>query len=261
VASGAKPVLWHIRISHYSEKVRWALDYKGVEHERRAPAAGGHMLVALWLTRGRHKTFPILELDGEAIADSSGIIEALERRWPEPPLYPADPEQRRRALELEDYFDEELGPQIRRLSWHEAVRDREFLERVIEPDLPAPLRRVGLARATTTRYVSAFVGLRYGVRPAEAAARARERVVAALDRLEAELDGRDHLVGNSFTVADLTAATIFYPLVRPPGAPSLPPPPEAFEHFRVPLEERPGYRWVAETWTRHRRPAREPVAA
>jgi glutathione S-transferase len=29
------PVLWHIPFSHYSEKVRWALDYKGIAHRRR----------------------------------------------------------------------------------------------------------------------------------------------------------------------------------------------------------------------------------
>ena len=37
----SKPILWHIEISHYNEKARWALDHKGVEHERRAPHAGG----------------------------------------------------------------------------------------------------------------------------------------------------------------------------------------------------------------------------
>ena len=31
------PVLWHIPFSHYSEKVRWALDYKGIAHRRRVP--------------------------------------------------------------------------------------------------------------------------------------------------------------------------------------------------------------------------------
>ena len=60
----AQPVLWHIEISHFNEKARWALDYKGVEHERRAPTPGAHMLVALWLTRGHNKTFPLLQLDG-----------------------------------------------------------------------------------------------------------------------------------------------------------------------------------------------------
>ena len=34
--------LWHIELSHYSEKARWALDYKGVEHRRRAPLVGLH---------------------------------------------------------------------------------------------------------------------------------------------------------------------------------------------------------------------------
>jgi glutathione S-transferase len=255
------PVLWQIRVSHYSEKVRWALAYKGVEHERRGPPAGGHMLVALWLTRGRHKTLPILELDGEAIGDSSAIIGALERRWPEPALYPSDPADRRRALDLEEYFDEELGPQIRLLAWHEACLDREYLERAIGPDVPAPLRRFGFARSATARYASAFVGLRYGVKPEEAAAKARAGVIAALDRLEAELDGRDHLVGDSFTVADLTAAALFYPLVLPPEGPQLGEPPPAYERFRAPLKDRPGYQWVAQTWTRYRRPVREPVAA
>ena len=26
------PLLWHIPLSHYSEKVRWALDHKGIAH-------------------------------------------------------------------------------------------------------------------------------------------------------------------------------------------------------------------------------------
>jgi glutathione S-transferase len=81
------------------------------------------MIAALALTRGDAYTFPILELDGEVISDSTEIIGALERRHPEPPLYPEDPVERRRALDLEDYFDEELGPPLRLLGFHEMVRD------------------------------------------------------------------------------------------------------------------------------------------
>ena len=40
------PVLWHLEISHYNEKVRWALDYKSVAHVRRAVTPGLQELTA-----------------------------------------------------------------------------------------------------------------------------------------------------------------------------------------------------------------------
>ena len=110
------PVLWHLKVSHYNEKARWALDYKGIPHVRRAVEPGRHRRMARELTGG--STFPVLSLDGEAIGDSTQIIAALERRKPDPPLYPTDPGERRRALELEEFFDEELGPYTRRLAMH-----------------------------------------------------------------------------------------------------------------------------------------------
>src|SRR5215213_6621475 len=96
------PVLWHLKVSHYNEKVRWALDYKGVPHVRRAVLPGRHQALAKKLSGT--PTLPVLILDGQAIGDSTRIITALEQRHPQPPLYPADPEERLRALELEDFF-------------------------------------------------------------------------------------------------------------------------------------------------------------
>ncbi len=250
-----KPVLWHIEISHYNEKARWALAYKGVEHERRAPTPGAHMVVALWLTRGRHKTFPLLQLDGEAIADSTAIIAALERRFPDPPLYPEDPAERRRALELEDFFDEELGPHARLLAFHEATKDPATVERFTIDLLPGGLADIGPVRAGAMRFFSTFTGLRYGVKSDRRAELARAKIVAAFDRLESELGSGDYLVGDRFTVADLTAASLLYPLVRPPEGPVTPPSPEGFERFRAPLKDRPGYAWVERMFANHRHPA------
>ena len=68
------------------------------------------MAVALWLTRGRSPTLPVMELDGRTVGDSTAIIAALEERQPDPPLYPSDPVERARALALEDWFDEQPGP-------------------------------------------------------------------------------------------------------------------------------------------------------
>jgi glutathione S-transferase len=246
-----KPVLWHIPVSHYNEKVRWALAWKGVEHERRAPVPGAHMVVAATLTHGRCRTFPVLQIGGRAIGDSTAIIAELEARYPEPPLYPAEADERRRALELEDWFDEQLGSYIRLLVWHEALDDPEAFRRFSEPIVPRPLRRFA------TPISSLFLNLRFGIKDAQAAEDARARVLAALDRLDAELEasGGDYLVGDSFTIADLTAAALFYPLATPPEGPRLPESaPEGFEAFRAPLKERAGYRWVEEMFRRHRKP-------
>ena len=258
--SGSLPTLWQIDISHYSEKARWALAYKGVEHKRRAPVPGAHIPVALWLTRGAQKTFPIIDLDGQRIGDSTAIIAALEERTPEPSLYPEDPEQRRRALELEDFFDEELGPHIRLLVFHELGNDPERFAKLMEGTAPGPLARMSRPAAT---YARTYTGLRFGVRSPEAAERARAKVLAALDRLDAELGSNDYLVGESFSVADLTAASLFYPLVLPAEGP-LPAdeePPAGIERFRAPLKERRGYRWVEEMFHRHRKPAKAGAAA
>ncbi len=258
--AGTEPTLWQLDISHFSEKARWALAHKGVKHRRRSPLPGSHMVVALVLTRGQENTLPILRLDGRTIGDSTAVIAALEQRFPDPPLYPADPEQRRRALELEDFFDEELGPYARLLPFHELVNEPAIFAEVASAAVPGPL---GRAKGPIGLYARTYTSLRFGVRDKAAAQTAREKIVAAMDRLDAELEasGGEYLVGEEFSVADLTAASLFYPVVGPEGGPLPPdvPTPPALERFRDGLRDRPGFAWVEEMFRRHRRPAR-PVA-
>lgn len=246
-----RPVLWHIEVSHFSEKARWALQFKGVQHERRAPPPGLHIPAALWLTRGRSGTLPILDINGQRFADSTAIIAALEERVPDPPLYPADPRERERALELEDYFDRRLGPAIRRVVWHELRGDPERLGSVAAQAAPA---LSGSAAIPYARLLAVGTGLRYGARSERAARRAKSGVLAVLDRLEAELDDREYLAGDRFTVADLTAASLLYPLVLPEQAPKqVREMPERYERLRTSLAGRRGYRWVQEIYATHRR--------
>lgn len=254
-----RPVLWQLQISHYNEKVRWALDHKRIPHVRRSLLPGLHAIKAKRLT-GEIDTTPVLTLDRRAIGDSTRIIATLEGRWPQPPLYPADDEQRRRALELEDYFDEELGPHIRRAVYHELLPYPELTVPLFTNGQPLPARVMMRATFPVLR-----VGMRrrMDIRAAEAEA-SREKVVAAMDRLEAEIGPSGYLVGDSFTVADLTAASLFYPIARPPEFPypSVTDPPEPAREFIDGLFARPGGQWVAETYRRHRyASAAEAVAA
>jgi len=84
------PLLWHIPLSHYNEKVRWALDYKGIAHRR--AVLGPDYLIRAWRATGQGK-LPILWLDGRAIAtccmecrtmqDRAGLIhEKLPHEFP-----------------------------------------------------------------------------------------------------------------------------------------------------------------------------------
>jgi glutathione S-transferase len=247
-AAGAVPVLWHLKVSHYNEKARWALDYKGIGHERRAVEPGRHRAIARQLTGGA--TFPVLSLDGEAIGDSTEIIAALEARHPDPPLYPADPAARARALALEDYFDEELGPHMRILVASRTLQSAKLFIGTFFGDLP--LRRRVSARVM-------FPLLRPRARRAfgiddDAVTRAWKQVRAVVERFRTELQPSGYLVGDGFTVADLTLAALVAPAVAPPQFP-YPQPQRGHPHLaqlREALAEAGLLEWAHDMYARHR---------
>jgi glutathione S-transferase len=207
--AGRPPVLWHLKVSHYNEKARWALDYKRVPHVRRAAVPGRHAKIARKLGAGT--TFPVLELDGKTIGDSTLIIRELERRYPEPALYPDDPAERSRALEIEDYFDEELGPHLRLLVVHRMLPDPALFLGAFTPDLSLPRRVVAHAMYPLIRR-----GVRrdFGIDDAAVDA-AWANCELACERLAAERGSGGYLVGDRFTVADLTVAALLSPVAAP----------------------------------------------
>ena len=241
------PVLWHLSFSHYNEKARWALDYKGIPHVRRAALAAMHVIRAKRLYGGQ--TFPALSIDGKVIGGSDRIVAALEERWPDPPLYPANEVQRRLALELEQFFGKELGPHIRRWLFFHALPTGDMPSTLSQGfSLPAraayglmfPVTKAAMRKALRIDETGAELGWR--------------KTLAAFDRVEDELGPSGYLVGDHFSVADLTAASLFYPLVRPPGMQYEVPDswPAAIEEARDSVAGRPAFKWVEEMWQRHR---------
>jgi glutathione S-transferase len=244
----AHPVLWQFRVSHFNEKARWALDFKRMPHVRRSLLAGFHIPRVMWMTG--QKSVPVLVLDGRIIPDSTRIIEALEQIQPEPPLYPRDDAARRQALDLEEFFDQELGPHIRRVWFYELLPSTEYSASMIATGARPAAARIYRALFPLVRSAMKM-DMQIDAAHVEAS---RAKVEAAVDRLEAEIRPSGYLVGDQFTVADLTAAALLCPLVIPPEFPyPLPGPlPERAAKFRDSYASRRAFQWVTEIYKRHR---------
>jgi glutathione S-transferase len=241
-------VLHQFQFSHYNEKARWALDYKGVAYEKHSLLPGFHIPAMLWLSGQRQ--LPVLEANGQVIAGSGAIIAHLEETQPEPPLHPSEPRDRRRALEIARWFDEELGPAIR----------RAFFFDLLAEDGAARVFTLGRTDATALLFHALFPLTRAIFRQdmeinAEAVVAARRVTEEGFERVVREVGPGGYLVGNRFSVADLTAAALLSPAVMPPEFPiTLPEPrPRALVEWNERWAAHPGGQWVLDIYRRHRR--------
>ena len=242
------PVLWHLKVSPYNEKARWALDHKRVPHVRRAAEPGRHRAIARRLTGGA--TFPVLVMNGDPIGDSTRIIEALERLYPEPALYPADAPGRRRALQIEDYFDEQLGPHLRLLIVSIVLEEPGLALGAFLPDLRGGRRLAVRALFPLQRRK---IRTAFGIHD-ESVEQAWLQIAAAGECFREELQPNGYLVGEGFSVADLTVAAMIAPAIAPPEFPY--PQPQrghpAFARLREAFDEAGMLEWGYEMYGRHR---------
>lgn len=228
--------------------MRWALDFKRWPHVRTALVGGFHIPVARRLS-GQTK-LPVIAFDGEVIAGSRRILEEIERRRPEPPLFPAEPEARRRAAAIEAHFDEAVAPELRRLFWAAYIDD---------PAAAARMATDGFGAGTRALWRALFPLMRPLLRrnmdlTAPALEAAGARMTGHFDRLAAEIGPSGYLVGDRFGVADLCAAAIMTAIVRPPEFPyPLPEPwPQALVALRASVARHPACEWVLDVYARHR---------
>lgn len=154
--------VYRVPFSTNVERVALALAHKGVEVGWVDVPDGDRSEV---VRVSGQPLVPVL-VDGELVLhDSPRILEHLEERFPEPPLYPRGPARR---AELAAFLD-----------WFNVVWKRAPNLIVAEEEKAAPHRQ----------------------RIAELEA----RIGATLPRFEALLDGRDWLFGRELTAADVTA--------------------------------------------------------
>jgi glutathione S-transferase len=202
-------VLHTFALSHYCENVRWALDFKGVEYTEKSWAPMLH-LARTWRLP---KTYtPLLRVDGEILQESEAICDYLETRFPEPCLIPGD---RRDAVRATADDARSIGPHVRRLVYLASVRDLPRLREVWATNVSALEARLHRIVFPVSRRM-VFKGLRVNE---EEGRKSEARVREFLDAQSARVAESRYLVGDAFTLADLTMAAILSPLARPPEHP------------------------------------------
>src|ERR1700761_5671675 len=104
-------IVYEHPLSPYAQKVKIALDEKGIAYEAKMPVAiGSGQPDREFLKSNPRGEVPSL-LDGEAaIFDSTIILEYIEDKWPTPALLPKDPAGRAQARTIEEIMDTSFEP-------------------------------------------------------------------------------------------------------------------------------------------------------
>lgn len=142
------------------------------------------------------------------IPDSSAICAYIERKFPEPALYPRDPYLFARAVWIEEYCDTDLAGAIG-MGIFRPIQFPRFQNK--EPD-------VETAKKTYATQLPRF-----------------------LDYLEGELGGNNFLVGDALSIADISLATQLTQLELVAGPLDAAPWPQLAKHVAK-LTQRPAFR-------------------
>lgn len=241
--------LYEFPMSHYCEKIRWALEYKHLPYERKLLLPVLHMPVMMALTR--QTQVPVLECDGERIVNSSTILAFIEEQFPESaPLYPPSIDEQKLALELCAMIDKEIGPHVRRIAYFFALSDKAFMQELLSLEQPFVNRKILTASLPViTRVMRKGMGIND-----DGYQKSLARLNTALVKIDALLKPSGYLVADRFTLADLTAAALLAPIVQPQNSfYALPTKiPDAFKAFHESYRQRPFFGWVEEIYRKHR---------
>jgi glutathione S-transferase len=242
-----------IPISHYCEKARWALERVGIAYREERHVQGIHRLASR--RAGGGGTVPVLVTPDGVLGESEKILAWIDERTPPTQrLFPAERGARAEAERLCRRLDGELGPRGRRLMYVHMLADRTLALRFNNEGVPrwedAAIR---YGWPLVVRFVRRELRIRPGVEVDDEAAVWRELDFVA----ELLADGRAHLCGERFGVADLTFAALCAAVVVPPvyGVP-LPQPdvlsPETAA-LVVRAREHPAGRYALALFSEHRR--------
>lgn len=217
-------ILYQLHWSHYVEKVRWALDYKGVawsavDVDPFTKQQMHHLQCKLTLDSGRDLyTVPTIhdQATSMVVGDSSKILHYLERTYPTPALYGTVASERDEVTRWMLWLDSTLGLAARRLAYTQIALEH-----------PSILASLFIPRAVGAPDAATFKGRLAGAVIAGVLSQrfrfSHNRVDRVFEQLEEcllvaaqRLSSRRYLVGEHFTAADLTLAALMRPALLVP---------------------------------------------
>jgi glutathione S-transferase len=243
------PQLYVFAISHYCEKARWALEYLGIEHEINYLAPGLH---AEHMTNlGADGTsLPVLVIDGKLVQGSSDIISWAELAPNNGRTLHCD--NTPLISDMVSRIDDVLGVHVRRMYYSEALVEHS------KTVLPIFANYLGKEEAALLNEIWEFVVAAMIQKMDLGTNQGRESrniVMQQLDWFDKLLgDGRDYLLGDTFTRVDMSAASILAPLAITSDHPTyanLQVPPRVAQDV-IDWQSRPVSQFVARMYRRHR---------
>lgn len=170
-------IIYGAPLSPFVRKVRVVMAEKGLDYQLESvnPFAPPEWFAEI----SPLKRIPVLrdtdQAEPNTIPDSSVICDYLQHKWPAPAVYPADPFMRAQALWLEEYADthvmQSIGPGL-------------FFERVVK-------KLIG-GECDETIVVATL----------------KNRLPVIFDYLEKAATGRQFLIGDAFSIADISVAAM-----------------------------------------------------
>ncbi|KQP55038.1 glutathione S-transferase [Methylobacterium sp. Leaf399] len=169
-------ILYGTSLSPYVRKILVALAEKGVEAEHNP--CFFHSPDAAFQSASPLGKIPAIDDGGFKLADSSAILFYIEANHPTPALLPTEAKARGRAIWFDKFGDTELFP----------VLITPFFNRVVKPKMMGqPCDDAAIDKALTVDLPKLY------------------------DYLETQVDG-PYLVGNAFSIADISIVTGFHNL-------------------------------------------------
>lgn len=203
--------LYQFELSHYCEKVRLLLDYKGLDY-RKIEVTPGVGQIELFQMSGQRQV-PVLKDGTTTVADSTAIARYLDRQYPTPPIIPTEPKQRGLCLLMEEWADASIGLNARKVLLGAVNQYQDFRTALLPSGTPSFLK--GLVGAVPGDLLSVLsIGVGFGP---DAVKMARETLRQDLEALCLLLQDRAYLISDTPTLADFAVAGLTMYLKFPAG--------------------------------------------